>query len=555
MKHWYIHILILLLVSAVVFGFKVGEQDFWGSHWEARRAEVSREMVVSGNWLIPYLNGDPFVTKPPLYYWATALAFSVTGKFDELGARLPSIISAALGVLVTYLWACSLFSRRTGLFAGLILATNFLYNWMARTAACDMMLTLFTTTSLCCFTLGYQRRKETYILWGQPRKAATLWYLLSAVCMGLGNLAKSPIGIAVPFLAIAGFILITRDWKLIAETKPWWGGVIFLLIVLPWFILVYQKVPDFLDVLHQETLFRYTHPMESPNYRPFYYYIPKLGAFAPWIIFLPGVIVSLFSRKPKTRSTSHIFLIIAFLTTFLLFSSVSSKRDYYLLPLYPVLSILVAELWDAYISMKSEIGQRWTWKTMDGPIFGFAALLCLAGIAAPIGVKLYLPSQYLWKSVGFGMLMLGIGVALFVTFFHGRALKTFGIHVMATLIIYLFVLTVILPEINVYRSRKAFFLEVANIISNHHLATYRYSGFAPQFYLQRIVPQVNTIGELDALYQQSEPTFIVMPGSWYDTLQREHPEFIKHVEVVLDRVWTSAVNPKKQKRLVLVKTL
>jgi 4-amino-4-deoxy-L-arabinose transferase-like glycosyltransferase len=367
-------------------------------------------------------------------------------------------------------------------------------------------------------------------------------------------LTKNPIGLAVPLLAIAGFILITRDWELIVETKPWWGLVLFLLIILPWFIIVFRSVPKFFEVLYQETLFRYTDPGKSPHYEPFYYYIPALGAFAPWVIFLPGMVISVFSRKNRPLSTSHIFLITTFMTTFLLFSSVGSKREYYLLPLYPILAILVAKFWDEYISMKSGTEKQWTWKTMVIPILGFAAFLCLAGVAMPLGVKLYLPPQYLWTSLGFEVLFLTIGIALFITFFRGHVVKEFGMFVIATVLIYVFALTIIVPEMDRYRSRKDFFHKVASIAGEHPIIDYNYEGFETQFYLQRIVSVLHTTSELQKLLTNNNPTFVITTGGHYDKLQRKHPELLAKFKIVLDRVWTSAINPKRQKRLLLLKT-
>ncbi|MDY0095265.1 MAG: glycosyltransferase family 39 protein, partial [Candidatus Vecturithrix sp.] len=187
MKHHVVHLLLLLLVCAIVFGFQVGSYDFWGRHGEARRAEVSREMVASGNWLVPHLNGEPFVTKPPLYYWAAAAMFKLTGRFDEFSARIPSVIAGTLGVLVTYFWANAMFSARVGCFAGIILATSFLYSGMARTADVDMMLTLFTTTALYFFTLGYLRRQTAANLSGKWN-LSTVMYFLSALCIALGTM-------------------------------------------------------------------------------------------------------------------------------------------------------------------------------------------------------------------------------------------------------------------------------------------------------------------------------------------------------------------------------
>ncbi|GAK55424.1 hypothetical protein U27_02257 [Candidatus Vecturithrix granuli] len=553
MKKHLPHVLLLLIVCAIVFGFKLGDYDFWGRHGEARRAEVSREMVVSGNWLVPHLNGEPFVTKPPLYYWAAAAMFELTGRFDELSARIPSVIAGTLGVFVTYCWANAMFSARIGCFAGIILATSFLYGGMARTAGLDMMLTLFTTAALYFFTLGYLRRQIAANLSGKWN-LSTGMYLLSAFCIGLATMTKNPIGFAVPLLAIGAFILLTRDFKLLLETKPWWLLLVFLLVVLPWFVMVYARVPDFFDILHQETLGRYIDPEGTPHYEPFYYYIPALGAFAPWVIFLPGMIISLISKKLHQISRSHLLIIVASVTTFLLFSSVGSKREYYLLPIYPFLAILVAKYWDEYLEIKRTTNARWIEKGMAIPFAGFAGLLCLVGVALPMAAHIYLPA-YLLLSVLFGLLFLASGMFLFHWLLHGNVSGTFAVFSIATILIYVFVLLTIVPETNVYRSRKTFFNEVAAIAGEHKIIDYNYEGFDAQFYLQRIVPVAKEIEDLAAFADLQKPVFIIMTSEQYDHLQQNVPELAHTFEQVLQRTWRSAINPGRTRSLVLLKTL
>jgi 4-amino-4-deoxy-L-arabinose transferase-like glycosyltransferase len=353
-------------------------------------------------------------------------------------------------------------------------------------------------------------------------------------------------------LAIAGYILVTRHWKLILDTKPWWGFLIILAIVLPWFLLVYLREPNFFEVLHQETLGRYTDPDGTPHLEPFYYYIPSLGAFAPWVAFLPAVIISLISQGVRRLSQSYIFLLIASATTFILFSSVGSKREYYLLPLYPLLAILVGKVWDEYLSMKAQTPQRWTWKSVDIPITGFAGLLCAVGVGLPIAARIYLP-DYLLSGIGFGILFVALGIVMFIRFFKGKTEETFWMYSLATICLYLFALTTIVPEMDRYRSRKDFFHEAREVVADHPVVDYKYEGFDVQFYLQRLVNYCLTPDELQAFLEQHESVFIVTTGKEYDKLQREAPELLERLDVIQQRTWTSATNPGSQKRLVLLK--
>lgn len=550
MKHHRVNLMILLLLCGIVFGFKAGDQHFWGRHGEARRAEVSREMVASGNWAVPHLNGEPFVTKPPLYYWAAAAAFTLTGKFDEFSARLPSLIAGTFGVIVTYFWAGLIFSRRAGLFAGIILATSFLYNGMARSAEVDMMLTCCATATLFCFTAGDLRiRRDS----ATRRKNGLPMFLLAAACLALGNLCKNPIGMAVPLLAVAAFILLTRDAALIWEMKPWWLLLVILGILLPWFIVVSRRVPNFFDILFQETLGRYTAPDETPHKEAFYFYIPSLAAFAPWALFLPGMIGSLLARrKARALSRPHLLVIAASLTTFLLFSSVGSKREYYLLPMYPFLAILTAKYWDDYLTMRQGAARRWAWKGIEIPVVVFAGLLGVLGIGLPIAARVMLP-QYLAVSAIFGALLLGCAALLFQAWRQRQGGRQFAVLTGATVLLYLFALLTIIPEMNRYRSRKDFLRQAAQIAGTQAVIDYKYEGYASSFYMQRIVPMVTDVETLRKYINQAEPVFVLMESAHYDQLRRDEPEIFAQFEVMLDQSWQSAMDSKRMRRMLLLK--
>lgn len=549
MKTHISNIIILVALCALLFGVHAGGYSFWGRHGEARRAEVSREMVVSGDWAVPHLNGEPFVTKPPLFYWAVAATFTLTGQFDELSARLPSIIAGTLGVVVVYLWAALIFSPRIGLFAGIILATNVMYGSMARSAEVDIMLTLFISATLCCFSAAY--------LWqGQGTRQGwnrSHWmFLLAAFFLAMANLSKNPIGLIVPLLAVGGFILIRREWKLILAMKPWWQILIVLAVMLPWFIMVIRRVPNFFDILFQETLGRYTSPDETPHKEAFYFYIPMLGAFAPWVLFLPGAIASLWKkRKTQAIAPMHLLIIISAVATFLLFSSVGSKRAYYLLPMYPCLAIIVAKFWGDEIERQAGVSRRWR----EIPLLLFAGLACLAGIGLPVTTFAIAPLDKA-MSLLFSVLLFGSGLWSFFQMKQQDRMRQFIALSLITVIVYLAVIMAIMPEINRYRSRKEFFQQAAAIAGPHPVIDYKYEGYGVQFYMQRTVTVVTAVTDAEKLREliaPSEPVFILMEGGPYEALKREHPDIAATFEVVLEQSWTSATNPKRVRRMLFIK--
>jgi hypothetical protein len=271
------------------------------------------------------------------------------------------------------------------------------------------------------------------------------------------------------------------------------------------------------------------------------------------MIFLPGVLISLVTKKKQHLSSMHLFLIIACFTTFGLFSSVGSKREYYLLPLYPLLAILVAKYWDEYVVMKKTRTQRWTWKAMDIPIVGFAGLLCVVGPGLPVVVALRFP-QYIRISFVSGLLILGSGILIFWMFFRRDVLGVFGISSAATILLYLLAVMTVGPEMDAYRSRKEFFHEVAAIAGDRLIVDYNFESYTPQFYMQRIIPILHEVNELQDLLSRNQPVYVFTTGRQYENLQQAYPQLIKKFQLRLDRTWTSALNPKRQRRLVLLKT-
>jgi len=531
------HLLILSSVCIMLFGSELGQKGFW--EWlEARRPEVSREMVVSGDWVTPRLNGVAFVTKPPLYYWTVAAMFEWTGRFDEFSARVPSMVSAIFCVLLTYVWGRTTFTPRAGFMAGMILATSFLFVVMARMAQIDMLLVMFTTAACCCFSLGYARKR-------------TRFYLLAYAFAGFGMLTKNPLGLVIPLLGIAGFILISREFRLILDMKPWWGFAIFLLIVLPWYVVASQRVPGFWHVVWEETLGRYADPEYSSRLeQPLYYYLPMLATFGFWAFFLPGAIIAS-SRRGLSRP--HLFVSVTALTTLLLFSSVGSKKAYYILPMFPPLAILLAKFGDDCLTRRPAMLRRWSCKSAEIPLLLCAAICGLLGVALPLGAWRYLPNE-LVENAGFGLFLIAAGIAIEFAWQRYAARSALTILTIAVIGVYLFGIHEILPHIDDYRAHKTFFQETARIVNDAPVVAYRYGEADAQFYLRRTFPNYETAEDLERLLAERTPTYVITFESYYHKLRQSHPQLIAQLPVVWEHIYNDPFRPGKHTHLMLLKT-
>ncbi|MCX5904190.1 MAG: phospholipid carrier-dependent glycosyltransferase, partial [Proteobacteria bacterium] len=146
-------IVILILLSAWALFFKLGAPNFYDIRLESRRAEIARNMLEKGDWIVPQLAGEAILTKPPLYFWAVALCSMKTGV-DEFTARTPSAVFGIATVIFTFLLGSLLFNRKTGFYSALALMVTNIFIDQSRYAEMESMLSFFITSSIYFFCRG-----------------------------------------------------------------------------------------------------------------------------------------------------------------------------------------------------------------------------------------------------------------------------------------------------------------------------------------------------------------------------------------------------------------
>jgi hypothetical protein len=225
-----------------------------------------------------------------------------------------------------------LYGPAVALLAGAVLATTMVYSDQALSARVDMTLCFFLTLSLILFYSLYRG----FLI--HP-----LWYFTFYFVVGIGTLAKGPLGILLPGLVIAGFLVLRRRWDLVIKFAFHPGVVLTLLLAAGWYGLAISRAGEgFVDrQLLQENLKRFFGG--SGHSHPIYYYFPYLFSLGlPWSLFLPFLLWDLFT-KSSYGSDDRLFFKTWFLIMFVFFSLSAGKRPVYLLPLYPPLSLLLAD--------------------------------------------------------------------------------------------------------------------------------------------------------------------------------------------------------------------
>lgn len=303
---------------------------------EGRYAEIPREMLVSGDWVTPRLNGFLYFEKPPLQYWATAAAYHLFGQHNWT-ARLWTALCGFLGLVASY-WAAKRFwGPRAALFATAFLLSSPYYLAMGHFNSLDMGLACFLNLALFAF-LAAQHQE------GAP--LSRYFMLLCWLFLALALLNKGLVALVLPGLTLIGYSLWKKDWRLWQRLELGWGLGVLLLVTAPWFLVVSARNPGFLQFFFiHEHFQRYLSEIHE-RVEPWWYFLPiLLLGMLPWIFAAWRVLV--FPPQARVEAGGGVqiraFLWLWVIMTFVFFSLSGSKLPSYILPLFPALALLVGD--------------------------------------------------------------------------------------------------------------------------------------------------------------------------------------------------------------------
>jgi 4-amino-4-deoxy-L-arabinose transferase-like glycosyltransferase len=397
--------------------------------------------------------------------------------------------------LVTYVIGRDFFSPRIGFIAAALLATTVRVIWEARWAHTDMVFSLFFALSLYFAARSLLRRgRSNEILYA---------YLFAA----LATLSKGLIGVVLPVLILVSFTVGRREWRYIREARLPLGIMIFLLIAAPWFLLVNAAtdgkwLSDFIWLHHLQ---RYT--AGAGHRQPFYYYLQTLPVdFLPWTVFAVAALLTYWPHQNLWRQPVALFFVLWFCVIFLFFSLSDTKRDLYLLPLFPAIALFVASYLDDL--MNGTLSQGLLYRTMALIFFN---ILWISALAVPIVAWLFRPDA-VCIGLPSAFVMAAGGLAA-VYFIHCREPKKV---VTATTLTMLFtVLTgsfFILPYLETFKSRRPFSLEIKRQVpSSAPLYIYADGMHDFNYYAEReVIPIIKSSGELEKLLRDGSAGYILV---------------------------------------------
>ena len=461
-------------------------KGFWGAHGEARRAEVAREVLQDGRWLEPTLLGRPFITKPPLLYWSSALCMRFFGV-EDWAARLPALL-ATLGAWLALLslgraYAVELRLERsgTGPQAGEETADD--AGQLAAAALVGLPLVLAMGLNaetepllLCCTaaavaaTLALPPRGEISRPLG-PR-------LLPGVFLAAGFMVKGPLGWLFPLFGMLAFELgLPRARRRLA-----WGdaGLILLLqalLALPWFLLVLARDPGALNLWLGESVARLADADFQVHREPWWYYLPRLAVFLPPLLFL--------GRGAWRDRVGRIPLVWVGLGLLFL-SLAASKRTHYLLSLAPAVALLplAADRAGAWAGRRRRLLHGLT-QILPWLVPAASAWLLARGLLEPTPVVLG-----------------ALGLALAGIWWLRRRSAEGELRnlTLAMLLVLLTGAPTVLTAVDAYRSPRAFYLACAGSRYNQQpVLNWRNDRYSASFYMRRAIPSARNEAELDSL--------------------------------------------------------
>jgi 4-amino-4-deoxy-L-arabinose transferase-like glycosyltransferase len=318
---------------------------------DAVQAQIARNMLASGDWVTARLDGVAYLEKAPLIYWAIAGCYKLFGVHDWT-ARIPVVLASILLSLLTAMFGAWAFGRRAGMFAGLSISTCVGLFLFTRIQVPDVMLTGTTALAMWAF-LRVLDDSEPH-----PR----LWAVILAVCMAAGLLLKSLVGMLFPvatgliYLTLTGRLFNAQTWR---RLRPFSGTLIILTIAAPWHILAAIRNPPLWEFTMRsapgeyhgflwfffinEQLLRFLNMRYPRDYstvpRALFWSLHLLWLF-PWSVYLPAVI-RLGGFKPADRAGQTRLLALCWIGFILVFFTFSTTQEYYSMPCYPALALLL----------------------------------------------------------------------------------------------------------------------------------------------------------------------------------------------------------------------
>ena len=348
-RRWFLLFLVFLIATSIYLGCVPSPPSLMDDV-DAVQAQIAKTMLTSGDWVTARLDGVVYLEKAPLIYWLMAFLYKIFGVADWV-ARLPVALASIALALLSAAFGMWAFGERAGFYAGLCMSTCVGLFLFTRIQIPDVMLTFTIALAMWAFLRALDEEEK------QPR----LWAAILAASLGTGLLLKSLVGIVFPVAAALIFLFLTkqlfsrRTWR---RLRPLSGSLIVLLIAAPWHVLATLRNPPYFAWTLQsgpglyhgflwfyfvnEQLLRFLnlrYPRDYNTVPRLYFWLFHLLWLFPWSVYLPAI--TKLSFKPVDRAGQTRFLALCWAGFILIFFTFSTTQEYYSMPCYPALALLL----------------------------------------------------------------------------------------------------------------------------------------------------------------------------------------------------------------------
>lgn len=548
------HQALLALVAVSVLFTNLGVPSLWDED-EPKNAECAREMLARGDWIVPTFNEELRLDKPVLIYWFMMTAYRLFGV-NEFAARVSSAVLALGTVLLTFHIGRRLFGPRSGLWAGIILASSMMFVVAGRAATPDSSLIFCTTLSLWAF-VRFTRcwdnidQPTVAVDWRSMMPATWLGFVAVYAAMGVGVLAKGPVAVALPTGVIGLFLLAWRNaaeqpesrwrqlWHWLSPARivqiawtmrPLTAVLVVGAIALPWYVAVgIETNGDWVaGFLGKHNVGRFLKPMEGHK-GPIFYYVPAIMAgFFPWSVFLPSGLIVL-ARRARQQAAGRASLAFAasWAGLYVIFFSFSgTKLPSYVLPAYPALALLTAAFVEHWLSAAPGALGRWWLRLAIGAI-GLAGVGLAVGL--PIAAHFVMPGDAWLGLVGAVPLL---GAALAYWFAETQRPLQAARCVAATAVVLATVLFGwIAPRVSRHQNSPVLVATARQAQAGPaQLATYDYNVPSLVFYAGERVERFGHADDVGKFFRESSNPYLITNAKYLETLR---PALPPDVEVLL----------------------
>lgn len=304
---------------------------------EPRYAEIPREMIASGEWVLPHFNGLKYYEKPVMGYWVQALSQMALGE-SNFSVRLPSAISNGLVAFLIFYMLAGVIGRQDSraYLAPMIFLSSFGVMGIGTMAVLDNLLNFFVTGGIALFFLSTEKKSRSV--------AEKVLLILAGLFVGCAFMTKGFLAFVVPVITVVPYLLWKRRVGDIFRML-WLPAVAAVVVSVPWSIMVHIRDPEFWNFFFWHEHVKRFFSGVTQHKEPFWYFaVVIIPLFFPWILMLPSVFSGLLNSRDRVGKTADIisFCTCWFVFPFLFFSFSSGKLATYVVPCLPPLAILAA---------------------------------------------------------------------------------------------------------------------------------------------------------------------------------------------------------------------